>query len=99
VDAAVIGGSGVRVNIPSPARFAFHRLWVAGERSVSEEVKSRKDIRQATQLLEVLAEDRPHDVTVAFEAIGNRRSLLRSIKARLKSLDSALMDRLDPLIR
>jgi len=34
VDAAVIGGSGVRVNIPSPARFAFQKLWVAGERSV-----------------------------------------------------------------
>ena len=99
VDAAVVGGSGIRVNIPSPARYAFHKLWVAGERSVSEAAKSRKDIRQATQLFEVLIEDRPHDVTVAFEAIGKRRSLLRGIKARLKSLDSALTDRVDPLIQ
>src|SRR5262249_7357618 len=27
VDAAVIAGTGIRVNVPAPARFALHKLW------------------------------------------------------------------------
>jgi hypothetical protein len=73
-------------------------VWVAGERSVSKAAKSRKDVRQATQLLEVLAEDRPHDITAAFDALGNRRSMLRAVKARLKSLEPELRGRIDLLI-
>lgn len=55
-------------------------------------------MRQATQLLEVLAEDRPHDITAAFDALGNRRSMLRAVKARLKSLEPELRGRIDLLI-
>jgi hypothetical protein len=99
VDAALVGGIGIRVNIPSPARYAFHKLWVAGERSVSEAAKSRKDIRQATQLLEVLAEDRPHDVTAAFDAIGERRAMRRAIIARMKSFGLELEERLTLLVQ
>jgi hypothetical protein len=98
VDAAVIGGSGIRVNVPSPGRFALHKLWVAGARSPSQAAKSRKDLRQAAQMLEVLADDRPHDITAAHKALARRPRMFRSVEARLKTLDPALVARLAPLL-
>jgi hypothetical protein len=53
--AAVFAGSGVAVvNVPHPARFALHKLLVAGERPASRIAKSNKDILQAAALLGVL---------------------------------------------
>ncbi|MDP9360839.1 MAG: GSU2403 family nucleotidyltransferase fold protein [Acidobacteriota bacterium] len=98
VDGAVIGGSGIRVNVPSPGRFAFHKLWVAGARPPSEAVKSRKDLRQATQMIEVLIDDRPNDIAAAYEALARRPRMFRSVRARLRSLDSSLTSRLGPLL-
>lgn len=40
------------VNIPSPERFAIHKLIVYGERNPSDRVKSFKDIEQAAALIE-----------------------------------------------
>ena len=80
VDAAAVVGNGIRVNVPLPARFAFHKLWVAAERPVSESAKARKDVRQAVALLEVLASDRPGDVSAALAALETRPSMLRSVK-------------------
>lgn len=98
VDAAVVGGSGIRVNVPSPARFAFHKLWLAGERSSSEAAKSRKDLRQAAQLLKVLIADRPNDVTTAYKALAHRAKMFRSVRARIERLDSQLHSQLAPLL-
>jgi hypothetical protein len=98
VEAAVITGSGVLVNVPSPGPFAFHKLWVSAERPSSESTKARKDIRQATQILEVLAEDRPDEVTRAYEALAGRRSMLRQVRAQLRRVDSEVMRRVAPLI-
>jgi hypothetical protein len=98
VDAAVIGSSGIRVNVPSPGRFALHKLWVASVRSPSEAVKSRKDLRQGAQILEVLAGDRPEDITAAYEALAHRPRMLRSVRARLQSLDPTLLSRLTKLL-
>ncbi|MFN7213601.1 MAG: GSU2403 family nucleotidyltransferase fold protein [Lysobacteraceae bacterium] len=53
--AAVFARSGVAVvNVPHPARFALHKLLVAGERPASRIAKSNKDILQAAALLSVL---------------------------------------------
>ena len=86
VRAVIIGGSGVLVNVPKPARFAFHKLWVAQQRNISEQAKARKDIRQAEQLLEVLAEDRPGDLTAAWRAAEKRRGFAKTIRASLRTL-------------
>lgn len=98
VDATVIGGSGIRVNVPSPGRFAFHKLWVASERSPSEAVKSRKDLRQAAQILEVLLDDRPNDITAAYKVLVRRPRMLRRVHAKLTALDRTLVSRLEPLL-
>ena len=86
--AVVIGGSGVLVNVPSPARFALHKLWVARERPVSEQAKARKDAAQAEQLLGILAQDRPDDITSAWNALGP--SMRRRI--RVSALPEAARD-------
>ena len=98
VDAAVIAGSGILVNVPTPARFAFHKLWVASERPASEAAKARKDLRQAEQVLEVLADDRPDDLTAAWEALARRRTLLRGAKASFRKLAPELVERLKRLL-
>jgi len=69
---AVVNGEGVLVNLPSPARFAFHKLIISRERSVAMQVKSAKDLSQAGALFSVLADDRPGDILLAYEAMAGR---------------------------
>jgi len=66
---AVLGGGGLLVNVPSPARFALHKMIVSRERSVMTHDKIAKDLHQAAQLIEVLAEERPGDIDMAWEAL------------------------------
>jgi hypothetical protein len=74
VAAAVVNGGGVLVNVPDPARFAWHKLIVAGERPAVLHAKRDKDLWQAAQLLEVLAEERAGDVVLAWEALAAKGS-------------------------
>lgn len=60
------------VLIPNPARFALHKMLVSVKRPASHTAKSRKDMAQARQLLEVLCEFRPHDVHEAWQALKKR---------------------------
>jgi hypothetical protein len=99
VDAAVIAGHGIYVNVPNPARFAFHKLWLASARTVSEAAKARKDLRQAEQVLEVLADDRPEDLTAAWTDLTRRRTLFRGAKTSFGKLAADLQERLKPLLR
>jgi len=64
----LLGGDGTLVNVPSPARFAVHKLVVAQRRPAAFAAKARKDIVQAAHVLEVLLADRPGDVLAAVEA-------------------------------
>lgn len=59
---------GVLVQVPRPERYAVHKLIVAQRRPVSSRAKSRKDLEQARDLIEVLAVDRGDDLHDAFEA-------------------------------
>ena len=49
------------VNVPDPARYAWHKLIISQRRVVRRE-KARKDIMQAEFLLDALTTDRPGDV-------------------------------------
>ena len=71
--ALVLGPSrAVLVRIPDPARFALHKLWTAGQRPVAETAKRRKDLRQASALVEALIADRPEDLRRAAAALRRR---------------------------
>ncbi len=98
VDAAVVVGSGVRANVPSPARFAFHKLWVSTQRSTAEAAKARKDIRQSEQILDVLLDDRPGDLISAWEALQARGGMMRNARAALKRVDPSLRERLTAIL-
>lgn len=54
--------------MPTPARYALHKLVVAQRRPATQQTKALKDIDQAVQLVEVLLEFRPGDLTLAWEA-------------------------------
>ncbi|MCX5783655.1 MAG: GSU2403 family nucleotidyltransferase fold protein, partial [Elusimicrobia bacterium] len=95
---AVIAGESVLVNVPSPARFALHKLIVAGERSASMHGKINKDINQAADLLTVLNEERQGDILMAWSALCRRgknwpalaKSALKKLERRHPAQYSAL---------
>jgi hypothetical protein len=68
IDAVIIDGGGILVSVPSPARFAVHKMIISGERDLSMQAKKTKDLWQAAQIFSVLQEERPGDVTAAIEA-------------------------------
>ena len=72
IPAAVVGGAGVLVNVPTAARFCLHKLIVARERPAHERAKAAKDLAQAGALIDVLREDRPADLRKAWRALVSR---------------------------
>lgn len=86
LQAAVINAGGILVQVPDPARFAFHKLIVAQERPASEHTKRNKDLRQASLMFTVLAEERPGDLLVAWKNLigrgeGWKRKCLKGLSA------------------
>jgi len=61
--------AGVLVNVPSPARFAIHKLVVSQRRFAAQQVKANKDIMQAEMMLGVLLEDRPGDIWLVMDEV------------------------------
>ena len=80
----LVGGDGTLVSVPSPARFALHKLVVSQRRPAAFAAKARKDIVQAIEVLDVLLADRPGDVTAAIEAFEGHGD--RHRKAWVKAL-------------
>jgi len=70
VQGALLTRFGVLATVPQPARFALHKLIVATRRSATEESKrQKKDVWQASSLIEVLLEERPHGLRAAWNAL------------------------------
>lgn len=97
IPAAALYRSGVLVQVPRPERYAVHKLIVAQRRARSSAAKARKDLAQAETLIEVLAEDRPHELESAFETAINagprwREAIEASFKKapRIKELLDAI---------
>ena len=70
--AAVLTGSGILVRVPTPERYALHKLIVAQRRKKVTPGKVAKDLGQTQALLEVLLEDRPDDVKDAWADLVDR---------------------------
>lgn len=73
-DAALVAGSGVLVRVPHPARFALHKLSLARARAAAQQTKSDKDLDQAAQLIQLLSEERPGDLALAWNALGTQQT-------------------------
>lgn len=72
--AVILGSDVVLVNLPSPARFAIHKLWFSSRRPPAFQAKALKDRLQAGQLIEVLLEDRPDDLREAWSALPTEKA-------------------------
>ena len=80
--ALLLGSSAVLVNVPTPARFAFHKLLVAPLRPAAFQAKAEKDVMQAGQVLEALVETRPGDLRPAWDALRGTSKRQESAAAR-----------------
>lgn len=70
--AVLPAGDPCLVKVPKPARYALHKLIVSQERDVTATDKKRKDLLQARLIIDLLKEDRPGDVALAWEALAKR---------------------------
>lgn len=79
---------GVLINVPAPARFAFHKLVVSQRRRAGDVEKIKRDLAQAEQLFRVLIEGRPGDLILAYEAAENMgEKFLRQLALGMESVD------------
>lgn len=86
--AVAVDGGATLVVVPSPARYALHKLFVSQTRSIPQQSKAGKDMHQAALLLEILAEDRPTDLEQAARAVAAAGPTVTSKISR--ALDVAL---------
>lgn len=89
----ILGSTGyAHVTVPNSARFAFHKLIVAGRRLERERAKIRKDVAQSRQLFGHLMETDPEGLVTAREALRNARWLKHVQKGiRLMGIDDQLL--------
>lgn len=94
----IVARAGILVNVPAPARFALHKLVIAGRRVAAFQTKSHKDIRQADQLINLLAQQRPGDIRQAWEAAMQQpKSFIVEMHRGLKKLSEATQQALKAL--
>ena len=89
--AAVPAGTGLLIRVPTPARFALHKLVVSQRRPAAFAAKSRKDLAQAAAVLDVLKDLRPGDIDLAGKAglrMGNK--FVKQMLAAASLLDEEL---------
>jgi hypothetical protein len=94
---AVLGGAGVLVNVPSPGRFALHKLIVASRRSrgASGISKAPKDRAQASALLRLLLTELPGEITIAWKELSSRgKAWVTAAASSLARLDEDLTSQL-----
>jgi len=94
---AVLGGSGVLVNVPRPGRFALHKLIVASRRSRGAlgVTKAPKDRAQASALLRVLLAELPGEITIAWKELSSRgKAWVAAATSSLARLDEDLVAQL-----
>jgi hypothetical protein len=77
--AALLSEQGaILVNVPNPARFALHKLIVAGEREGSFRTKAIKDLQQSAALLTYFAKHQPEELMEAWTDLDSRGKGWRS---------------------
>jgi hypothetical protein len=72
MQALIIDAEPVLVNVPQPARYAFHKLVVSQVRDIAKDEKAAKDLLQAHELLSAVKELRPADIKPAWEDLLSR---------------------------
>jgi hypothetical protein len=85
IETVALYGSGVLVRVPTPLKFAIHKLLVAQRRKTAE--KKLKDLEQARELIDILLETDDAELLDTLEdARGRGRAWKRAINASLKAI-------------
>jgi hypothetical protein len=87
--------------VPSPERFALHKLLVGRLRveTSDAQAKAGKDIRQATELLRVLIEQRPYELKDLWIELTGRGDRWRTLVTEaITLLDPSLREALNRTI-
>ena len=93
VQAVMLHDAGVLVNVPSPSRYALHKLIVA-QRRHSWAPKVDKDLKQAEALLDAVAARRATELHVAWrEALARRPKWRSLLTAGLGMIAAKVRDR------
>src|SRR3990167_5275890 len=64
--AVILHGPGITVNVPSPHRYAVHKLMIARRRREGA-AKRDKDVQQAEALLTILSQKRAYELKSAWD--------------------------------
>lgn len=97
--AVVVARAGILVNVPPPARHALHKLVTVQRRPAAAHTKALKDLAQARQLIELLAQDRPGDLALAWEsAQGQPAKFRQQLKAGIRRLPAEQQRQLQKII-
>ncbi len=87
IEAIALYGPGILVRVPSPVRFAIHKLLVAQRRRSNQLAKRRKDLAQANELIGVLLETDEAGLQDALDGARSRgRTWQTAINASLREL-------------
>ena len=69
--AVILHGAGIYVLVPSPQRYAIHKLIISRRRQDGD-AKRDKDIHQSAALLEILNDKRPYELISAWNEASSR---------------------------
>ena len=87
IESVALYGTGVLVRVPTPERFAVHKLIVAQKRKKNQAAKRRKDLRQAQELIDVFLETDPDLLQDTLDDARDRGRIWKSaINASLREL-------------
>ncbi|TIP27076.1 MAG: hypothetical protein E5X67_17190 [Mesorhizobium sp.] len=107
IRAVLLHGAGVPVNVPSPERYAIHKLIIASRRRTDSDgtAKSRKDKMQAATIMEAMIEQRQSDdLADAFmeayvmEAYGRGAAWKEAIRKTLSQIDHGTRETVLPAL-
>jgi len=91
--AVLLHNAGIYVLVPSPQRFAVHKLIVSRRRRQGA-AKQDKDVKQSAALLEVLNDKRPYELKSAWEEAYRRGSTWQNLLSEgLGSISAPTRDR------
>jgi len=87
IETIALYAAGVLVRVPTPARFAVHKLIVAQRRKATEVAKRQKDHRQAQELMDILLASDEATLQDVLEGARSRgKSWKTAINASLKQI-------------
>lgn len=90
--AVILHGPGISVNVPSPHRYAVHKLMISRRRPEGA-AKRDKDMQQAEALLTLLIKKRRHELKSAWEEAYKRgKEWRRLLTEGLDNLSEAVRD-------